>query len=287
MKVQCAIIGGSGLDELESGKVVDKVDIPTPFGLTSDAITLVDIKGIITAFIPRHGKGHRISPQEVPSKANIWALKSMGVETILSVSAVGSLAEDYKPGDFVVCDGLIDRTHGRDKSYFGEGIVGHVGFAVPFCSELRERIITVMKGQKEPFHKTGTILCIQGPAFSSKSESLLFKSWGAHLIGMTALPEAHLAREAEICFVSIGIVTDYDCWKEREESVTVEMVLAKMQQKISDVKSLIPAFILEMSGVKDCSCRHAAENAIMTNPSLIPYEVKRKLKLFYEKYWQE
>jgi 5'-methylthioadenosine phosphorylase len=285
MKAQCAIIGGSGLEEFESGKLVEKVDIPTPFGMPSDIISLVDINGVVTAFLPRHGKGHRIIPHEVPSMANIWALKSLGVETILAVSAVGSLQEDYKPGDFVICDSIIDRTHGRAKSFLGGGVVGHIGYANAFCPEVGKGLFKVLNSQKEPFHESGTILCMQGPAFSTKAESFLYKEWGAHIIGMTVLPEAQLAREAEICYAGIGIVTDYDCWKEHEEHVSVEMVIKMMQQKIAAIKTMIPAFTREMSAIKDCACRHAAESALMTDPSLIPYEVKRKLHLFYAKYW--
>ncbi len=286
MKAQCAIIGGSGLDDFESGKTVGRADIPTPFGMPSDIITLVDIGGVVTAFLPRHGQGHRILPQDVPSKANIWALKSLGVQAILAVSAVGSLHDEYKPGDFVVCDGIIDRTHGRDKSYFGDGLVGHVGYADPFCPELNKAVLKVLQAQEEPFHHTGTVLCMQGPAFSTRQESFLFKDWGAHIIGMTALPEAQLAREAEICYAGVGIVTDYDCWRDKEESVTVEMVLQMMQRKISALKSMIPAFTAEMSKLTDCACRHAAQNALMTDPSLVPYETKRNLSLFYDKYWK-
>jgi 5'-methylthioadenosine phosphorylase len=286
MKAQCAIIGGSGLDDFESGKSVGRVDIPTPFGMPSDAVTLVEIGGVVTAFLPRHGQGHRILPQDVPSKANIWALKSLGVQAILAVSAVGSLHEEYKPGDFVVCDGIIDRTHGRAKTYFGDGLVGHVGYADPFCPELNKAVLKVLQAQKEPFHKTGTVLCMQGPAFSTRQESFLFKDWGAHIIGMTALPEAQLAREAEICYAGVGIVTDYDCWRDKEESVTVEMVLQMMQQKISALKSMIPSFTAEMSKIGDCECRHAAQNALMTDPSLIPYETRRNLSLFFDKYWK-
>ncbi|MEJ2664917.1 MAG: S-methyl-5'-thioadenosine phosphorylase [Spirochaetia bacterium] len=287
MKAQCAIIGGSGLEDFESGKTVGKVDIPTPFGMPSDIITLVDIGGIVTAFLPRHGLGHRILPNDVPSKANIWALKSLGVKTILAVSAVGSLHEEYKPGDFVICDGIIDRTHGRNKSYFGDGVVGHVGYADPFCPEVSAVLRKVMQGQKEPFHPNGTVLCMQGPPFSTRQESFLFKDWGAHIIGMTALPEAQLAREAEICYAGVGIVTDYDCWREKEEDVTVEMVIKMMQQKISALKSMIPTFTVEMNKIGDCACRHAAASALMTDQSLIPYETKRRLNLFYGKYWQK
>lgn len=287
MKAQCAVIGGSGLEEFESGKVVQKVDIPTPFGMPSDVITLVDINGVVTAFLSRHGKGHRILPHEVPSQANIWALKSLGVTAILSVSAVGSLHEDYKPGDFAVCDSIIDRTHGRAKSYFGDGVVGHIGFANAFCPKVSKGLIEVLKGQKEPFHDRATILCMQGPAFSTQAESFLYKDWGAHIIGMTVLPEAQLAREAEICYASIGIVTDYDCWKEHEEDVTVEMVIKMMQQKIAAIKSMIPAFTKGMNALNDCACRKAAESALMTDPALIPYELKRKLNLFYAKYWNK
>jgi 5'-methylthioadenosine phosphorylase len=288
VNAQIAVIGGSGLYNIEGVRVSQELDIATPFGPTSDSISLCDIEGVTTAFLPRHGRGHRLMPTEVPSKANIWALKSLGVTRIIAVSAVGSLKEEYKPGDFILCDQLIDRTRSRDNSYFGEGVVGHVGFADPYCHSLRERLARAMEGQNHPFHVhgAGTLVCMEGPLFSTRAESNLYRSWNAHLIGMTALPEAKLAREAEICFVLIAMVTDYDCWREAEEDVTLDMVLQVMRKNSAAIKSMIPALVSALRTDEDCDCRHAASKAIVTDPKLIPIAVKRRLSLFYGKYWK-
>jgi len=287
MQANFAIIGGSGLEEFEGAKIIEKIDIPTPFGMPSDEILLVDIGGIHTAFLPRHGKGHRILPSEVPSRANIWALKRLGVKAILALSAVGSLHEAFRPGEFVICDNLIDRSRHRAESFFGEGVVGHVSLAEPFCPSLRSCLKKALSQLGHPFHEKGTVICMEGPAFSTKAESFFYQRLSADLIGMTASPEAKLAREAEICYASLAMVTDYDCWHETEEAVTIEMVLQTMQKNIAAVRRLIPLVIPLFAGLTSCSCQSAAQHAIMTPKGLIPYEVKRRLRLFYGKYWQD
>ena len=285
MKVKYGVIGGSGLEQFEGGKVLERIEVPTPYGMPSDEILIVDVSGIQAAILPRHGKGHRILPAEVNSRANIWALKSLGVEAIMAVSAVGSLHQDYQPGQFAVCDNLIDRTKGRPGSFFGNGLVGHVGFADPFCPSLRTAIIEALKKTGHPFHETGTVVTMEGPAFSTRAESELHRGFKAELIGMTACPEAKLAREAEICYASVAMVTDYDCWHVSEEAVTLEMVLETMRKNVDAVRNLVPAVIPLFARIKECSCRTAAAGALMTAPEFIPYEEKRKLKLLYGKYW--
>jgi 5'-methylthioadenosine phosphorylase len=265
---------------------VEEVDVPTPFGLPSDRIAIVELAGERAAFLPRHGRGHRLAPGEVPSRANIWALKSLGVEQILAVSAVGSLAEDCRPGHFVLCDQLIDRTHGRESSFFGEGVVGHVSFAEPYCAGMREALAGVLEASGRPFHGSGTLVCMQGPAFSTRAESHLHRGWDAQLIGMTSLPEARLAREAEMCLAIVAMVTDYDCWREAEESVNVKQVLATMAGNTRALQELLPAMLAALSARGDCPCRQAAAGAILTDPALIPYQTRRRLELLYGKYWK-
>ena len=286
MAVRLAVIGGSGLYSMQGTRVVEEREIPTPWGLPSDQITIADIGGEQVAFLPRHGKGHRYMPSEVPSRANIWALKSLGVQQIVGVSAVGSLSETFSPGEFVLCDDVVDKTVRRPSTFFGDGIVGHVGFAPPFCAGLRDAIAGVMKAQSRPFHPAGTYVCMEGPAFSSRAESELHRSWRAQVIGMTVVPEAKLAREAEICYATIAMITDFDCWRPAEESVSVEQVVAVMKTNTSALQAMIPA-IVAAAGVRgDCTCRHAASGAIMTDPSLIPYDTRRKVALLYRRYWE-
>ncbi len=285
MKARLAVIGGSGLYSIEGVRPLEEIEIPTPWGLPSDRVTIADVAGERVAFLPRHGKGHRYLPAEVPSCANIWALKSLGVEQIISLSAVGSLSEEYAPGDFVVCDGLIDRTTRRPGSFFGEGVVGHVGFADPFCSGMRAAVTRVLAAEGQKHHASGTYVCMEGAAFSTRAESNLHRSWKAALIGMTAAPEAKLAREAEICYATIAMVTDYDCWKPEEESVSVSMVVQTLKKNTAAVQRMLPALVSALKGRDDCPCRHAAENAIMTDPALIPYDARRRLELFYGRYW--
>ncbi len=284
MKARIAVIGGSGLYSMEGVRGVEELEVPTPWGLPSEAISLAEISGETVAFLPRHGKGHRYLPSEVPSRANIWALKSLGVEQIVSVSAVGSLSDGFAPGEFVICDSLIDRTT-RRASYFGDGIVGHVGFAEPFCPGMRASLGDVLVSQSHPHHQAGTYVCMEGPAFSTRAESDLHRSWRAHLIGMTAIPEAKLAREAEICYATIAMVTDYDCWKAGGEAVSVSMVIETMKANTAALTRMLPAIVTSLASRRDCPCRHAAEHAIMTDPALIPYDARRRLALFYARYW--
>ncbi|UCF96641.1 MAG: S-methyl-5'-thioadenosine phosphorylase [Spirochaetaceae bacterium] len=287
MKTPMAVIGGSGLYKLEGAELIATIDVPTPFGLPSDLISIMRVGEQTVAFLPRHGKGHRILPTEVPSKANIWALKSLGVEQILSISAVGSLREEIKPGDFVLCDQLIDRTRNRDLSYFGDGLVGHVPFAEPFCSGMREIIAAILKNGSHPFHDRGTLVTMEGPLFSTRAESFLYRSWEADLIGMTALPEAKLAREAEICLAVVAMVTDYDCWRETEESVSVEMILKVMNENTKAVQKVIPSIASALSSRESCSCHSAAAGVFVTDPALVPYETQRRLWTLYGKYWKD
>jgi 5'-methylthioadenosine phosphorylase len=285
MNARFGVIGGSGLYRLKGTRLVAEVEVPTPFGLPSDLISIVSVGGREVAFLPRHGEGHRLLPTEVPSRANMWALKSLGVEQILSISAVGSLQEQFRPGEFVICDQIIDRTRSRDNSYFGEGVVGHVAFEEPYCAGMRESILTALASCETTVHPKGTLITMEGPLFSTRAESFLYRQWNADLIGMTALPEAKLAREAEMCMAIVAMVTDYDCWKGPEESVTIEKVLEVMAANTRHIQEALPAIISALSERGDCSCRHAAEHAVMTDPTHIPYEVRRRLALFYGKYW--
>jgi 5'-methylthioadenosine phosphorylase len=287
MAVRIAVIGGSGLYSMEGTHILEEREIPTPWGLPSDRVTIVAIAGEQVAFLPRHGKGHRYMPSEVPSRANVWALKSLGVQQIVGVSAVGSLSQGLAPGEFVLCDDVIDKTVRRPSTFFGDGVVGHVGFAPPFCAGLREAIAGVMKGQSRPFHPAGTYVCMEGPAFSSRAESELHRSWGSQVIGMTVVPEAKLAREAEICYATVAMVTDFDSWRPAEESVSVEQVVAMMKANTGALQLMIPAIVAAAGARGDCACRHAAANAIMTDPTLIPYDTRRKVALFYSRYWEK
>jgi 5'-methylthioadenosine phosphorylase len=286
MVARLAVIGGSGLYSIEGTTILEEREVPTPWGLPSDLITVADILGEKVAFLPRHGRGHRYLPSEVPSRANIWALKSLGVEQILSVSAVGSLSENLAPGEFVLCDDLVDKTAGRPSTFFGDGIVGHVGFAQPFCAGMRDAVGSVLASHSHPHRTSGTYTCMQGPAFSTAAESTLHRSWKSQVIGMTALPEAKLAREAEICYATIAMITDYDCWRPSEEAVSVDMVVTTMSKSVAALKVMIPAMVEALVRRGDCSCRHAAESAIMTDPSMIPYDARRKLALLYDRYWK-
>ncbi len=285
MTTRIAVIGGSGLYEIDGARFLDHVEVSTPYGNPSDRISIAEIGGERVAFLPRHGLGHRFLPSEVPSRANIWALKSLGVAQIISISAVGSLGEEYPPGSFALPDQLIDRTVRRPNSFFGDGIVGHVSFSEPFCPGMRERIAVALSRTGHAFRDRATLVCMEGPAFSSRAESLLHRSWGAHLIGMTALPEAKLAREAELCYATVAMVTDWDCWRGEGEGVTLEMVLATMRRNVQDIKRALPGLVGALADREDCPCRHAAASAIVTDPSLIPPETKQRLDLLYGRYW--
>jgi len=292
-QIKIAVIGGSGVYELNNVTIIEEISIPTPFGNPSDKITIGKVANRKIAFLPRHGKGHRFLPSEVPSKANIYALKSLGVEKIIGVSAVGSLKEEIRPTDLVLPSQIIDRTKGRPLSFFGDGIVGHISFANPFCEEMRNEIKQIIsdylktKGIEKRLFTDETYVCIEGPQFSTKAESNLYRSWGCGVIGMTAIPEAKLAREAEICYVTIALPTDYDCWKESEAAVDVTMVLQYMKENNKTINELLPIILEKLSIERNCSCKNAAQFAFLTNLDLIPIETKRKLELFYGKYFKK
>ena len=285
------VIGGSGLYAIEGLQDVSEVRITTPFGDPSDAIVVGTLDGAPIAFLPRHGRGHRLSPSEVPSRANIYALKSLGVEWVLSVSAVGSLREDYAPLDLVVPDQLFDRTKTRPNSFFEGGVVAHVSFADPFCPHLSGLLWETMSGM-EGFtaHRGGTYVCIEGPLFSTKAESRIYRQLGCDVIGMTALPEAKLAREAELHYATIACVTDYDVWHESGETVTVEMVVANLQRNVANAKRILHALagrIPPRGTAVPCGCGSALANAIMTDPSLITAPLRQKYGLLLGKYLGE
>ncbi len=283
-EAKIGIIGGSGLYKMEGMTEVEEVKITTPFGEPSDAIILGNFEGVRIAFLPRHGKGHRISPSELPVKANIYALKSLGVERIISVNAVGSFKEEIKPLDLVIPDQLIDRTTGRDSTFFTNGIVAHIAFAEPFCPVLSQILFEAAIKTGAKAHKGGIYLAIEGPQFSTKAESQLYRSWNADIVGMTAIPEAKLAREAEICYAAIAFVTDYDCWHPSCESVTTEMILTNLRKGVDIAKRILRLTIPSIPQKRDCVCATAIKDAIATSPKYIPEKIKKELELLLGRY---
>ncbi len=283
-QAKLAVIGGTGLYDIEGMAAVETVNIDTPFGPPSDSIGVGKLGGVGIAFLPRHGVGHHISPTEVPSRANIYALKSLGVEHIISINSCGSFKEDIKPGHLLVPDQIIDRTRSRVNTFFGEGIVAHIQFADPFCPVLSQIVYQCALEAGATVHKGGTFIAMEGPAFSTRAESRLYRSWDADIIGMTVLPEARLAREAEICYASIGCVTDYDSWHETNEPVSVEAILTIMHQNIENAKKTIKLAAGRVSRKRECACALALGPALVTDPALIPNEQKEKLDLLIGKY---
>jgi 5'-methylthioadenosine phosphorylase len=283
-KAKIGVIGGTGLYDIEGMTNIEEVDITTPFGKPSDTITIGKLGKTGIAFLPRHGKGHRIMPTELPSRANIYALKSLGVEHIIAINSAGSFKKEIKPGDLLIPDQLIDRTRNRVNTFFGEGIVAHIGFAEPICPVLSKVLYESAKEAGAAVHPKGTMVVMEGPAFSTRAESRLYKSWGADIIGMTALPEAKLAREAEICYAIIGCVTDYDSWWEPGKPVTVDMILDILRKNVDISKKIIKLAVSRITEKRDCACPKALETAIVTNPALISGEVKKKLKIIIGKY---
>ena len=282
-----AFIGGSGLYDMEGLGDRRDVDVPTPFGAPSDAVTLGTLENTPVAFLPRHGRGHRLSPSEIPARANIYALKALGVERIVSLSAVGSLREEVSPLDMVIPGQLIDRTKTRPSTFFGDGIVAHVGFADPFCPEMTPIVGATARESGAHTHLGGTYVVMEGPLFSTRAESELYRSWGASVIGMTALPEAKLAREAEMCYSTIALVTDYDCWHDDEEQVSVELVVGRLRENIERSRSIIRALMGRFPEDRTCGCANALENAIITDPSHVGPEARARLSLIVDKYLKE
>ena len=283
-EAKVGIIGGSGLYQIEGLTDAEEIRVKTPFGDPSDAITLGKLEGVDVAFLPRHGKGHRLSPTELPAKANIYAMKSLGIEYLLSVATVGSLQEKIRPLDIVIPDQIIDRSFLRDNTFFGKGIVGHIPFADPFCPVLGDLLYDSARELEIRAHDGGICIVMEGPQFSTRAESELYRSWGADVIYMTGLPEAKLAREAEICYGAMAVVTDYDCWKETYEVVTAEMVIDNLRRGTETVKKLLRHVITRMPSTRNCICASALENAIITAPELIPEQMKKDLAPIIGKY---
>jgi 5'-methylthioadenosine phosphorylase len=284
MRAEIGIIGGSGLYDMPELTDREEVTLQTPFGEPSGAYVLATLRGRRVAFLARHGKGHRISPSELNFRANIFSMKVLGVTAILSASAVGSLKEELKPLDIVIPDQFIDRTRGRISTFFGRGLVAHVGFARPICETIAG--VAAAAGEKvgATVHRGGTYVCMEGPQFSTLAESRLYRSWGADIIGMTNLQEAKLAREAEICYSTIALVTDYDCWHPDHDAVTVEMVVATLMQNAKTAQHLIADAVEHLPAERSCACGRALESAIITRPEAIPAAVKDELKPLIGKY---
>lgn len=283
-KTTLAIIGGSGLYQMKGLEQTEEIVIDTPFGRPSAPITIGTIEGLRVAFLARHGIGHHITPTEVPYRANIFALKSLGVERIVSISACGSLREDYAPGHIVIPDNIFDFTKDRTRSFFGEGLVAHISVADPFCNDLSNQLEASLSGTNAITHRGGSLITIEGPRFSTKAESNTYRSWGMSIIGMTASPEAFLAREAEICYATMAHVTDYDVWHESESPVTVEMVIQTLNKNTEVAQDAIRNLIRAMHHERSCSCGQALETALITNPKAIPAETRKKLDLLVNKY---
>ncbi|HAG83736.1 MAG TPA: S-methyl-5'-thioadenosine phosphorylase [Cyanobacteria bacterium UBA12227] len=287
-QAQIGIIGGSGLYKMDALKDVEEVQINTPFGAPSDALIVGKLEGTSVAFLARHGRNHTLLPSELPFRANIYAMKQLGVEYLISASAVGSLKEEVKPLDMVIPDQFIDRTKNRISTFFGDGIVAHIAFADPVCKQLAEILADAVASLELPdvvLHRGGTYVCMEGPAFSTKAESHLYRSWGATVIGMTNLPEAKLAREAEIAYATLALATDYDCWHPDHDSVTVEMVIGNLQRNATNAQKVIQETVRRLSENPPVSEAHSAlKYAILTPLDKVPATTKEKLELLLKKY---
>ncbi len=273
------IIGGSGLYDMAELEVTDEVTVDTPFGDPSDTFKVGLLENREVVFLPRHGEGHRLLPGELPFRANIWGLKQLGVDCIISVSAVGSMRPDISPREVVVPDQFIDRTHNRQDTFFGDGLVAHIAFSDPVCPALQSTLVDSTKEAGGAVHTDGTYLCIEGPAFSTRAESHLYRSWDVDVIGMTNYQEAKLAREAEMCYATMACVTDYDCWNEAEEAVTVDMLIKNLKHNAALAQDSLRLAVAELPHDRDCDCQSALENAIITDPDMIPEETKQKLEI--------
>jgi 5'-methylthioadenosine phosphorylase len=284
MKPTIGIIGGSGLYSMPGFEAHEERRLDTPFGSPSDAYIVGGLQGKEVAFLARHGRGHRISPSELNFRANIWGMKSLGVERIVSLSAVGSLKEEHKPLDFVLPDQFVDRTRGRVSTFFGDGLVAHISFAHPICSELAKVVHAAASSAGIATKPGGTYLCMEGPAFSTLAESNLYRSWGVDVVGMTNLQEAKLAREAEMCYVTVAMVTDYDCWHPEHDAVTVNDIIANLTQNAANAARLVSAAVRAMPTARTCKCGSALAHALITDRSTIPEVTRRRLELLVGKY---
>ncbi len=279
MTAQIGIIGGSGLYSMPGFEAQQEVEVDTPWGAPSDKYVVGRLGGKEVAFLARHGRGHRISPSELNFRANIYGMKTLGVERIISLSAVGSLKEEHRPLDFVIPDQFFDRTRGRVSTFFGEGIVAHISFAHPICPQMADTVHQACVATGVNVKKGGTYLCMEGPAFSTLAESNVYRSWGMDVIGMTNLQEAKLAREAEICYVTVAMVTDYDCWHPDHDAVTVTDIIANLTKNAENAAKVVAAAVAATPTARNCKCGAALEHAIMTDRSLIPESTRRKLSL--------
>ena len=285
-QAEIGIIGGSGLYHMPGFSDVHELRQDTPFGDPSDAYILGTLEGRKVAFLARHSRGHKFLPSELNFRANIFGFKQLGVERIISISAVGSLKEEHKPLDFVIPDQFVDRTRHREDTFFGNGIVAHIGFGDPVCGELSQVVGKACQTAGVTGKLGGTYVCMEGPQFSTKAESNIYRSWGADVIGMTNLQEAKLAREAEICYVTIAMVTDYDCWHPHHDEVTVEQIISVLTKNADHAAQVVKATVAAMPKARSCKCGAALAHAILTEPAKIPAETKEKLRLILEKYLQ-
>jgi 5'-methylthioadenosine phosphorylase len=278
------VIGGSGLYGIEGMRNVRRVTVRTPFGDPSDALTVGELEGRTVAFLPRHGSGHRLSPSRINYRANVYAMKKIGADAVLSISAVGSMKERIRPGDIVVVDQFYDHTKSRPNTFFEDGIAGHIAFADPVCPALSGLVYGAARKAVKRVHRGGTYLCMEGPAFSTRAESAVYRKWGVDVIGMTNMPEARLAREAEMCYATLALATDYDCWHESEEDVTVEAILAILARNVENSKKIVRETVRRMPVPGGCRCREALRHAIITDRKRIPPATRRRLSLLIGKY---
>jgi 5'-methylthioadenosine phosphorylase len=285
VKAEIGIIGGSGLYHMPGFEQQEESSMVTPFGAPSDNYILGALAGRKVAFLARHGRGHRISPSELNFRANIYGMKSLGVERIISLSAVGSLKEEHRPQEFVVPDQFFDRTRGRISTFFGEGLVAHISFADPICPEMSEVVTGACRAAGVTVKPGGTYLCMEGPAFSTKAESNVYRSWGMDVIGMTNLQEAKLAREAEICYVTVAMVTDYDCWHPEHDAVTVSDIIANLVTNAENACKVVAAAVGAMPQARACKCGSALAHAILTDRAMVPEATKQKLGILIDKYF--
>jgi 5'-methylthioadenosine phosphorylase len=285
VKAEIGIIGGSGLYAMPGFEAQEELNIATPFGAPSDNYVLGTLSGKKVAFLARHGRGHRISPSELNFRANIYGMKSIGVERIISLSAVGSLKEEHRPQDFVLPNQFFDRTRGRVSTFFGEGLVAHISFADPICPQMADVVGNACRAAGVNVKQGGTYLCMEGPAFSTKAESNVYRSWGMDVIGMTNLQEAKLAREAEICYVTVAMVTDYDCWHPEHDAVTVNDIIANLVANAANACRVVAEAVAEMPAARACKCGSALAHAILTDKSTVPAATKQKLGILIDKYF--
>jgi 5'-methylthioadenosine phosphorylase len=281
------VIGGSGLYQMSGIERGEWVKITTPFGDPSDDYFVGEMGGVKVVFLPRHGRGHRLLPSELNFRANIYGMKKLGVERLIAVSAVGSLKKEIAPGHLVLPDQFIDRTRGRISTFFGRGIVAHVAFADPMCGDLIQLLAGASRSSSATVHVGGTYVCMEGPQFSTRAESFLYRSWGADIIGMTNLQEAKLAREAEICFATLALATDYDCWNTEAGDVVIEEILAILNKNVATAQHVIAQVIPQLPATRACSCGHALKDAIITDRAMIPQAVKQELSVLVGKYLGE